>query len=85
MSNIKFNKELMTALEGCKDAKEVVALAKANGVTLSEEKAERICEILNSEELTDEELDMVVGGEKNHNCPCDKEDYDQIKKIRNPS
>ena len=79
MANIKFNKELMTALEGCKDAKEIVALAKANGVTLSEEKAERICEILNSEELTDEELDMVVGGDvwksgsDPRTCPCDKE------------
>lgn len=80
MAKIEFNKELMTALEGCKDAKEIVALAKANGVTLSEKDAERVCEILNSEELTDEELDMVVGGEElwksgsdPRDCPCDKE------------
>ena len=74
MANIKFNKELMTALEGCKDAKEVVALAKENGVMLSEKDAERVCEILNSEELTEEELDMVVGGATGPDCFCDKDD-----------
>lgn len=62
MSEIKLGKEIIAALEKSKDAKEVMALAKANGVTLSEEKAERICDMLRGEELTDEELDMVVGG-----------------------
>ena len=57
-----------------------MALAKENGVMLSEKDAERVCEMFNSEALTDEELDQIVGGGElwksgsdPRTCSCDKE------------
>lgn len=63
MSEINLNKEILTALENCKDAKEIAALAKTRGITLSEEQANKIFSVTHGEELTDEEMDMFVGGD----------------------
>lgn len=62
MSEIKFDKELYVALINCKDAKEIMALTKSKGVTLTEEEAGKVYAMLSGEELTDEETDIVVGG-----------------------
>lgn len=62
MSEIKLNKEILTALMNCKDAKDVMALAKTKGIDLNEEQAGKVFASTHSEELTDEEMDMIVGG-----------------------
>ena len=67
MSEINLNKEILTALENCKDAKEIAALAKTRGITLSEEQANKIFSVTHGEELTDEEMDMFVGGKHDGN------------------
>lgn len=63
MSEIALNKEILTTLEGCKDAHEIIALAKTKGITISEEQANKIFNATHSEELSDEEMDMMVGGD----------------------
>ena len=62
MSEIALNKEILTTLESCKDAHEIVALAKTKGITLSEEQANKIFNATHNEELSDEEMDIMVGG-----------------------
>lgn len=62
MSELKLNKEILTALMNCKDVKEVMALAKTKGINLNEEQAGKVFASTHGEELTDEELDMIVGG-----------------------
>ena len=37
MFELKLNKEILTALMNCKDAKDVMALAKTKGIDLNEE------------------------------------------------
>ena len=62
MSELKLNKEILAALENCKDPKEVMALAKTKGIDLNEEQAAKLFACTHNEELTDEELEQVVGG-----------------------
>lgn len=62
MSELSLNKEVLAALENCKDATEIIALAKTRGITLSDEQASRIFSATHGEALTDEEMDMMVGG-----------------------
>lgn len=64
MSKIKLNQEMISALQKCKDAKAIMSLAKSKGVEISEEEAGKIFDALQNEELTDEELEKVVGGMK---------------------
>lgn len=68
MPEIKLDEKIIVALQGCKDAKEVVALAKSKGIDLSEEKAGKLLKLVQNDKLSDEELGMVVGG---CNAPCD--------------
>ena len=68
MPEIKLDEKIIAALQGCKDAKEVVALAKSKGIDLSEEKAGKLLKFVQNDKLSDEELGMVVGG---CNAPCD--------------
>ncbi|MCQ2363495.1 MAG: hypothetical protein MJ041_04115 [Acidaminococcaceae bacterium] len=63
MSEFSLNKEVLAALENCKDAKEIITLAKTRGITLSDEQANRIFSATHGEALTDEEMDMMVGGD----------------------
>ncbi len=68
MAEIKLNEKIIEALQGCKDVKEVVALAKDKGIDLSEEKAGKILAVVQNDKLSDEDLRKVVGGE----CwPCE--------------
>lgn len=62
MFELKLNKEILAALENCKDAKDVMALAKTKGIDLNEEQANKVFASTHSEELTDEEMDMIAGG-----------------------
>lgn len=57
------NKELLEKAKGASSPEELIALAKENGLELSEEYAAEYLERLNkSDELSDEELDNVSGG-----------------------
>lgn len=67
MAEIKLNQEIITALQNCKDAKSVMDLAKEKGIELSEEKAGKIFAMLQNEEISDEELELVSGG---GGCGC---------------
>lgn len=56
-------REVLKKVKGAKSAEEIIAIARENGVELSVEKAETICNQVNqNRELADDELDMVVGG-----------------------
>ncbi|MBQ0107678.1 MAG: hypothetical protein KBS34_00860 [Phascolarctobacterium sp.] len=62
MAEIQLNEEVIAALQGCKDAKEVVALAKSKGIELTEEKAGKLLALMQNDKLSDEDLGKVVGG-----------------------
>ncbi len=58
-----FTPELIEKAKQAKSHEELIALAKENGIELSEDKAKEYFERLNrSGELSDEELDNVSGG-----------------------
>ena len=57
------NEELMEKARAAKSAKELMSLAKENGVEMTEEEAQAYFSQLNkSGELADDELDSVAGG-----------------------
>ncbi|MDO4338246.1 MAG: Nif11-like leader peptide family RiPP precursor [Eubacteriales bacterium] len=62
MSEIKLTKEQLEKAKQAKSAEELLALAKENGIELTEEKARAFYGKLSSEELADEELENAVGG-----------------------
>ncbi len=62
MAEIKLNEKVIEELQGCKDAKEVVALAKGKGIDLTEEKAGKILAVVQNDKLSDADLGQVVGG-----------------------
>ena len=58
----KITKEMIEKAEQCKTADELVALAKAEGFTLTKEEAEAYLAELENMELDEEALDKVAGG-----------------------
>jgi len=57
------SKEILEKLEECANAKELQAVAKANGYELTDEQAQNAYEGINGErELTEAELAQVAGG-----------------------
>ncbi|MDE5753178.1 MAG: Nif11-like leader peptide family RiPP precursor [Oscillospiraceae bacterium] len=59
----KLTPELIKKARQAKSPEELLALAKENGITLSEDEAKEYFERLNgSGEISDEELDNVAGG-----------------------
>ena len=57
------DKELFEKAKAAKSAEELLSLAKANGVELTEEEAaEYFAQLNKSGEISDEELDNVAGG-----------------------
>ena len=62
MSEVVFNEEVMNALQSCKTAQEVVTLAKTKGIVMTEARAQKLLDVVVQTELSDEDLDMVVGG-----------------------
>ena len=59
----KITKEMMEKAEQCKTADDLVALAKANGITLTKEEADAYLAELENVELDKETLDKVAGGD----------------------
>ncbi len=62
MAKVDLDAKMLAALQGCKDVKEVVDLAKSQGLEMDEEKARKVMSIVQSGKLSDEDLDKVVGG-----------------------
>lgn len=61
--NEEKRKEVLKKLKEAKSVEEIIAIAKEDGVELSEENAETIYTQMNqSGELSDDDLAMVVGG-----------------------
>ena len=60
---MKFTKELLDKAKAAKSAEELVELAKAQGIEITAEEAEKaFAELHKSGELADDELDNVAGG-----------------------
>ena len=61
---MELNKELLTKAKAAKTAEEIMALAKENGMELTEESAKAYLDLLHPQtgELSDDELDNVAGG-----------------------
>ena len=58
----KITKEMMEKAEQCKTADDLVALAKANGITLTKEEADAYLAEMDNMELDEDALDNVAGG-----------------------
>jgi len=58
----KITKEMMEKAEQCKTADDLVALAKANGITLTKEEADTYMAEMDNMELDEDALDNVAGG-----------------------
>ena len=61
---MELNKELLAKAKEAKTPEELMALAKENGIEMTEEEAQKSFALLHSQsgELADEELDNVAGG-----------------------
>lgn len=61
---MEMNKELLAKAKSAKSLEELIAIAKENGMELTEESAQAYFELLNQQtgEIADEELDNVSGG-----------------------
>ena len=59
---MNFTKEQIQKAMECKSADELLALAKAEGVELTAEEAEKYFETLQTKELSLDDLDAVAGG-----------------------
>ena len=69
---MNFTNEQLAKAKAAKSAEELLALAKENGIEISEEEAAKYFAELNKEgELADDELGNVSGG-----CGDDNNDYD---------
>ncbi len=58
----KLTKEMIEKAEQCKTADDLVALAKANGITLTKEEADAYLAELEDMELDSADLDKVAAG-----------------------
>ena len=68
----EITKEMIMAAMQCKDADELMALAKAKGFDISKEEAEAYMAEMSNVELDGEQLKKVAGGDK---CYLDCKDY----------
>lgn len=70
---MEFSKELVQKAKSASSAEELLALAKENGISLSESDAATYFDFLHGDhELSDDELSAVAGGLKDHenkHCP----------------
>lgn len=82
MENIKITQELIEKAKGAKSPEELQTLAAENGIQFTMEQAEKKYDQMhsNSKELSDEELDNVVGGACFlSKCPhCGSEDLEYV-------
>ena len=58
----KITRDMLEKAEQCKTADDLVALAKANGITLTKEEADAYLAEMDNMELDEEALDKVAGG-----------------------
>ena len=58
----KITRDMLEKAEQCKTADDLVALAKANGITLTKEEADAYLAEMDNMELDEEALDNVAGG-----------------------
>ncbi len=68
---MKFTKEQLEKAMQCKTAEELLALAKAEGIALTREEAEKYLAQFSVCELSADELDVVAGGSNDsiHQAP----------------
>ena len=59
----KLTKDMLEKAMKCQTADDLVALAKANGITLTKEEADAYLDELEDVELDKETLDKVAGGD----------------------
>ena len=72
----EISKELLAKAMACETAEELVALAKENGVEITNEQAQAYLAESANNELDDEQLEKVAGGEDCYDCdnrPCAEE------------
>ena len=75
-----FSAEMIQKAKGAKSAKELLELAKAEGIDITEDEARKYFEQINLPDLDDELLDMVSGGAivsepiMNYNLVADKDE-----------
>ena len=75
-----FSAEMIQKAKGAKSAKELLELAKAEGIDITEDEARKYFEQINLPDLDDELLDMVSGGaivnepRMNYNLEADKDE-----------
>ena len=67
----EITKEMIMKAMQCKDADELMALAKANGFDITKEEAEAYMAELADIELDGKDLKHVAGGDCYHYCPPD--------------
>ena len=58
----KITRDMMEKAEQCETADDLVALAKANGITLTKEEADAYLAEMDNMELDEDALDNVAGG-----------------------
>ena len=77
---VNFTTEIIEKAKGTKSARELFALAKAEGIDITEDEARKYFEQINLPDLDDELLDMVSGGAivsepiMNYNLEADKDE-----------
>jgi len=59
---MKVTPDMMAKFEQCKSAEDVLDLAKNNNVVLTKEQAKKTFDFLQSEDISDEMMEEVVGG-----------------------
>ena len=67
----KITKEMISKAMQCKDADELMALAKANGFDITKEEAEAYLAEMDDQELDSEVLKSVAGGKNYMECYFD--------------
>ena len=67
----KISQEMLTAAMQCKDADELVRLAKENGFDITKDEAEAYMAELADVELDEKQLTKVAGGGCYPDCPND--------------
>jgi len=62
---MKVTPEMMVKLENCKSAEKIMELAKQEKISLTKEQAQKLFDLLQSEDVTEEKMKNVFGGSAN--------------------
>jgi len=66
---MKVTPQMMTKFEKCKSAEDVLELAKQENISLTLEQAKNAFALLHSEDIPDDVMEKVSGGDIWGNCP----------------